>query len=67
MNKSIRRAMRKFVKHYGPQDTRKMIDIFAKAYATTKQCIAGNLKTMEYDEKTITIDTLVPSYCSVMN
>lgn len=66
MNKSIRRAMRKFIEHYGAQDTRKMTALFATAYKTTKQRIAGNPKTMKYDEKTINIKTVVPAAYSVM-
>ena len=53
--------MRKFIEHYGAQDTRKMTALFATAYKTTKQRIAGNLKTMKYDEKTV-----VPAAYSVM-
>ena len=67
-NKPIRRLyMRKFVKHYGNQNTRKMTDIFSKAYHTSKQRIAGNLKTMKYDECTISIDTYIPNCYSVMS
>lgn len=66
-NKLLRRAMRKFVKHYGGQDTRKMTDVFSKAYHTSKQRIAGNLKTMKYDELTISIDTYIPNCYSVMS
>lgn len=66
-NKKIRRAMRKFVERYGEQDTRKMTTLFSKAYGTTKQRIAGNLRTMKYDEKTVQITTLIPCYYSIMN
>ncbi len=65
-NKKIRRVMRKFVKRYGQQNTRKMISLFSKAYRTTKQRIAGNLRTMKYDEKTIQIETYIPCHYSVM-
>lgn len=66
-NKKIRRAMRKYVLHRGaPQDTRKMTALFSKAYKTTRQRIAGNLRTMKYDEKTIQIITHVPGQRSIM-
>jgi hypothetical protein len=66
-NKQIRRAMKNFVKHYGQQDTRKMTNLFSAAYKTPKQRIAGNLKTMHYDEKTILITTHIPACYSTMN
>jgi len=61
-NKRIRRSIRKYIKHYGTQDTRRVITTFACAYNTPKQRIAGNLKTMAYDEKTIHITIHIP-YC----
>lgn len=66
-NKQIRRAMKNFVKRYGKQDTRKMTNLFSTAYKTTKQRIAGNLKTMHYDEKTVQITTHIPACYSTMN
>lgn len=66
-NKKIRRAMRKFVEHYGQQDTRKMTILFSTAYGITKQHIAGNLRAMKYDEKTIQITTYIPCCYSIMN
>lgn len=47
-NKQIRRIMKNFVKHYGSQDTRKMTALLSTACKTTKQRIAGNLRTMKY-------------------
>ncbi len=66
-NKRIRRAMRKFVIHYGQQNTRKMTSLFASAYKTSKHRIAGNLRAMEYDEHTIQIKTHIPNSYSTMN
>lgn len=66
-NKQIRRIMKNFVKHYGPQDTRKMTALLSAACKTTKQRITGNLKTMKYDEKTIQITTHIPSCYSTMS
>ncbi len=66
-NKQIRRIMKNFVKHYGPQNTRKMTALLSAACKTTKQRIAGNLKTMKYDEKTIQITTHIPSCYSTMS
>ncbi len=43
--------MRKFIKHYGKQNTRHIIDVFSSAYLTSTYRIAGNLKTLEYDEQ----------------
>lgn len=65
-DKQIRRSIRKFIKRYGMQDTRKITTLFANAYSTTKQRIAGNLRTMKYDEKTINISTYIPCCHSVM-
>lgn len=65
-NKKIRRSLRKFIEHLGPQDTRKMTALFSKAYKTTRQRIAGNLRTMKYDEKSIQIITHVPGQRSIM-
>lgn len=66
-NKQIRRIMKNFVKHYGSQDTRKMTALLSAACKTTKQRIAGNLKTMKHDEKTIQITTHIPSCYSTMS
>ena len=66
-NKQIRRIMRNFVKHYGPQDTRKMTALLSAACKTTKQRIAGNLRTMKYDEKTIKITTHIHECYSTMS
>ena len=66
MNKIIRRSMRKFLKHYGAQDTRKMIKLFSIAYRTTKQRIAGNLRALEYNYQTIRITTHIPKVYSTM-
>lgn len=66
-NKQIRRAMRKFLVHYGQQDTRKMTSLFSSAYNTNKHRIAGNLRAMEYNEQTIQIKTHIPHSYSTMN
>ena len=66
-NKQIRRIMRNFVKKYGPQDTRKMIDLLSAACKTTKQRVAGNLRALKYDEQTIKITTHIPECYSTMS
>ena len=54
-NSTIRRTMRNYVKKYGPQDTRIMINKFSKFFNTTKQRISGNLSCMSCIEGSITI------------
>ncbi len=66
-NIAIRRSIRKYVKHYGVQDTRKIIKVFAAAWKTSKQRIAGNLKTLKYDDETIEITTIIPYRKSLIN
>ena len=65
-NKQIRRIMKNFVIHCGSQDTRKMTALLSAACKTTKQRIAGNLRTMQYFEKTIKISTHIPACYSTM-
>ena len=57
--------MKNFVIHCGSQDTRKMTVLLSAACKTTKQRIAGNLRTMQY-EKTIIISTIIPACYSTM-
>lgn len=54
-NIMIRRTIRKYVKKFGPQDTRIVIDRFSKGLKTTKQRISGNLSCMACIDGTITI------------
>lgn len=54
-NIMIRRTIRKYVKKFGPQDTRTVIDYFSKGLRTTKQRISGNLSCMACIDGTITI------------
>lgn len=65
-NKEIRRAIRKYVKRKGMQNTRDVIRIFADAYQTSKQRISGNLRSLKYDDKTINITTFIPDTYSIM-
>lgn len=65
-NKEIRRAIRKYVKRNGVQNTRDVIRIFANAYQTSKQRISGNLRSLKYDDKTINITTFIPATYSIM-
>ena len=51
----IRRAIRKYKKHYGMQDTRKVITLFSNAYKTSRQRISGNLSYMACVEHSIQI------------
>lgn len=54
-NSLIRRSMKNYIKKYGPQDTRVMIDKFSKVFNTTKQRISGNISYMNCIEGSITI------------
>ena len=54
-NSTIRRVMRNYIREYGPQDTRIMINKFSKFFNTTKQRISGNLSCMSCIEGSITI------------
>lgn len=54
-NKLIRRTMRRYIKHYGKQDTREVIAKFAVAFHTTKQRISGNISCMKCIDGTIDI------------
>lgn len=54
-NKLIRRSIRNYIRHYGKQDTRDIITLFAHAFHTTKQRISGNLSCMYCIEKSINI------------
>ncbi len=66
-NVKIRRSIRKFTMRYGVQDTRKITRVFAAAWGTPRQCIAGNLRALKYCDHTIAIKTLIPGIESVMN
>jgi hypothetical protein len=66
-NKEIRRAIRKFMEHYGSQNTRKIIRLFAAAYNEPLQRISGNLTALEYCDNSITISTIIPHKYSLMN
>ena len=65
-NKQIRRAIRKYVERKGVQNTRDVILIFADAFHTPTQRISGNLRSLKYDDKTISITTYIPATYSVM-
>jgi len=54
-NSTIRRVMKKYVKKYGPQDTRVIINKFSKIFHTTKQRISGNISFMSCIQGSITI------------
>lgn len=54
-NKLIRRTVRRYIKHYGKQDTRVLIEKFASAFHTTKQRISGNISCMKCIYGTINI------------
>lgn len=54
-NKGIRRSIYKYIKRFGKQDTRFIIDIFSTAFNTTKQRISGNLSCMKCIDGTINI------------
>ena len=55
MNYQIRRAMENYIKKHGRQDTRVMIDMYAKLFNTTKQRISGNISCMKCIEGSINI------------
>jgi hypothetical protein len=54
-NKQIRRAIKTYIKHYGMQDTRIIIDKFSKTFNTTKQRISGNISCMKCIDRSINI------------
>lgn len=55
MNYQIRRAIENYINVNGRQDTRDVIDIFAKRFNTTKQRISGNISCMKCREQSINI------------
>lgn len=60
MNYQIRRSIENYIKKQGPQDTRVMIDMFAKLFNTTKQRIAGNISCMKCIEGSTNISPNKP-------
>lgn len=66
-NRQQRRALRKFVEHYGPINTRHLTETFGRAYKTSKQRVAGNLRSLKYDDKTVQITTYIPKTYSEMS
>lgn len=54
-NKLIRRTMNRYVKKFGPQDTREMITKFAQGFKTKKQRISGNISCMACIDGTVSI------------
>ncbi len=54
-NKFMRRIMRRYLKKFGPQDSREFIALFAHAFKTTKQRISGNLSCLVCIDKTVSI------------
>ena len=65
-NKEIRRVIRRLIEHYGPQDSRKIIRIIAKAYNVPRQRIAGNLSASVCQLKTVKIQILIPKQRSLL-
>ena len=65
-NLALRRAIRKYVRKFGSQDTRYVISQFAKSYKATKQRVSGNLRSLKYDYKVVIITTVVPRSMSFM-
>lgn len=55
MNYRIRRAIESYIQANGQQDTRDVIDLFAKRFNTTKQRISGNISCMKCREQSIDI------------
>lgn len=55
MNYQIRRAIENYIKTNGCQDTRDVIERFAKHFNTTKQRISGNISCMKCREQCINI------------
>lgn len=53
--KQIRRAIRKYVEKFGPQDTKELIDKFARGIKTSKQRISGNISCLACIDKTVDI------------
>ena len=55
MNYRIRRTIESYIQANGQQDTRDVIDLFAKRFNTTKQRISGNISCMKCREQSIDI------------
>lgn len=54
-NKQIRRTIKNYIKRYGKQDTRVVIDKFSKTFHTSKQRISGNISCMKCIDGSIDI------------
>lgn len=59
-NKQIRRVIKNYIRRYGMQDTRVVIEKFSKLFQTSKQRISGNLSYMKCVDGTINIITNRP-------
>lgn len=54
--KQIRRAIRKYVEKFGPQDSRELIDKFSRRIKTSKQRISGNISCLVCIDGTVSIE-----------
>lgn len=54
--KQIRRALRKYVEKFGPQDSRELIDKFSRGIKTSKQRISGNISCLVCIDGTVSIE-----------
>lgn len=67
LNEVIRLDIEDFMDVNGPQDTRFLIDYFAKKYSTKRQRISGNLSAMAKVFDTITIQKNPPHSIACIN
>ena len=61
LNHSIRQDIIAYLRRKHRADTRVVIKIFGKKWHTSKQRVAGNLRALTYDFKSIQIQTIMPS------
>lgn len=58
--KQIRRAIRKYVEKFGPQDSRELIDKFSREIKTSKERISGNISCLVCIDGTVSIERIRP-------
>lgn len=64
-NRVIRRTYRRYLKHYGPTDSRKVIACLAYHFRQPRQVISGNLSALCCKYETVKVDVIVPSRYSI--
>ena len=65
MNTEIRREIKRFVQHYGPTDTRKLIAILSAAYGRPRQAMAADLRWYRKLYTRAKLEVIIPGIKSV--